>query len=111
MDILMTSPRRSSLSIPSQSDLSDQDDLRTIREHRSGDLIHPSDRIPSPDDNDNDNESTSSTSDTEDMEGDERAEAVVADLNNDIEEKVSVSSPIVRILALLCACSLSIGSH
>ncbi|KAG8998513.1 hypothetical protein FRB94_006858 [Tulasnella sp. JGI-2019a] len=45
------------------------------------------------------------------VEEDEAAEAVVAELNTETEARVQWSGTVVRVLALLCACSLSIGSH
>jgi len=105
MDILMTSPRQSLSSVLSHSQ--SIDDQRTIRNNSIGDLTSSSPPEPPNSDSSSDNDN----SDDEDMEADERAEAVVAKLNTDVEEKVPVSATIVRILALLCACSLSIGSH
>ncbi|KAG8957619.1 hypothetical protein FRC03_009970 [Tulasnella sp. 419] len=59
-----------------------------------------------------DSESGSSTSSAMgDSSEDDRAEAVVADLTTREEDKVPLSATFVRVLALLCACSLSIGSH
>lgn len=49
-----------------------------------------------------------------DAEEEEAAEAVVAELNTAAageRRQVRVGATVVRVLALLCACSLSIGSH
>ncbi|KAG8875829.1 hypothetical protein FRB97_004684 [Tulasnella sp. 331] len=58
----------------------------------------------SEDDSDNSGDSVN-------IEEDEAAEAVVAELNTETEVRVQWSGTVVRALALLCACSLSIGSH
>ncbi|KIO31226.1 hypothetical protein M407DRAFT_19843 [Tulasnella calospora MUT 4182] len=55
--------------------------------------------------------SSSSSSRRDIVEVDEQAEAVVAELNSENEDRVTVSATVVRVLALLCACSLSVGSH
>lgn len=77
----------------------------TIIITKDGDRGEPSDAVPSPSTTDSDSESSV------DMEEDEQAEAVVAELNIQVEARVPLSATFVRFLALLCACSLSIGSH